>query len=88
LAANTASRDVDPVARAAARAASLAAASAYMHLDVPSTHQIKHALGPAVYVALAREFAADRDLDESAEPRTFFIPTESTRNWAVVSFPR
>jgi hypothetical protein len=61
-AANTASRDVvDPVAKAAARAASLAAASAYMHLDVPSTHQIKHALGPAVYVALARELAADGD---------------------------
>ena len=47
----------DPVAKAAARAASLAAASAYMHPSLASPSQTKHALGPAVYAARAREAA-------------------------------
>src|ERR1035437_3960197 len=60
-AALAAAREVgDPVATAAARAAGLAAATAYMHaLATPG--QAKHALGPAVYVARARELAAADD---------------------------
>jgi len=47
---------VDPSATAAARSAGLAAATAYTHaLSAP--HHAKHALGPAVYAALARELA-------------------------------
>src|SRR5262245_10357010 len=57
-AAHAAAREVgDPVATAAARAASLAAATAYMH-PLATPHQVKHALGPAVYAARARELAA------------------------------
>src|SRR5262249_25678957 len=57
-AAHAAAREVgDPVATAAARAASLAAATAYMHA-LATPHQAKHALGPAVYGARARELAA------------------------------
>jgi len=48
----------DPAATAAARAAGLAAATAYMHA-LATPHQSKHALGPAVYAALARELAAE-----------------------------
>lgn len=61
LAAYAAAREVsDPVATAAARAAGHAASSAYIHaLFCP--HQAKHALGPAVYGALARELAAGDD---------------------------
>ena len=59
LAALAAAREVDdPVATPAARAAGLAASSAYMHA-LATTDQAKHALGPAVYVARARELAAD-----------------------------
>ncbi|HEU5103699.1 MAG TPA: hypothetical protein VFU22_32005 [Roseiflexaceae bacterium] len=50
----------DPVATAAARAAGLAAATAYTHA-LATPHQAKHALGPAVYAALARELAAVDD---------------------------
>lgn len=58
LAAYAAARDVgDPVATAAARAAGLAAAVAYMH-PLATTDQAKHALGPAAYGAQARELAA------------------------------
>jgi hypothetical protein len=61
LAALAAAREVgDPVATAAARAAGLAAASAYMHA-LATTDQAKHVLGPAVYGARAREFAAAGD---------------------------
>jgi hypothetical protein len=61
-AAHAAARDAaDPVARSAARAASLAAAAAYLHLDVASAHQIRHVLGPGVYGAQAREWAAHGD---------------------------
>jgi hypothetical protein len=59
LAALAAAREVsDPSATAAARAAGFAAATAYTKaLSAP--HHAKHALGPAVYAALARELAAD-----------------------------
>ena len=61
LAALAAAREVgDPVATAAARAAGFAAASAYMHA-LATTDQAKHALGPAVYAARARECAAADD---------------------------
>ena len=50
----------DPVAAAAARAAGLAAATAYVHA-VATVHQSKHVLGPAVYGARARELAAGPD---------------------------
>jgi hypothetical protein len=58
LAALAAAREVgDPSATAAARSAGLAASSAYTKaLSAP--HHAKHALGPAVYAALARELAA------------------------------
>lgn len=44
----------DPAAVAAARAAGLAAASAYTH-PLVDVHQTKHVLGPAAYAALALE---------------------------------
>jgi hypothetical protein len=60
-AAYAAAREVgDPVAAAAARAAGLAAATAYIHARV-TLHQAKHALGPAAYGARARELAVDND---------------------------
>jgi hypothetical protein len=46
----------DPAASAAARAASLAAASAYTHPFV-DVNQAKHILGPAAYAALAVEIS-------------------------------
>ncbi|MFF1902906.1 putative immunity protein [Kitasatospora sp. NPDC058218] len=61
VAALAAARDVgDPVATAAARAAGYAAASPYIH-PIATPHQAKHALGPAMYGALARELAAGGD---------------------------
>ncbi|WP_331766212.1 putative immunity protein [Embleya sp. NBC_00896] len=61
FAALAAARDVgDPAATAAARAAGYAAATPYIH-PLATPHQAKHALGPAMYVALARELAAGND---------------------------
>ena len=55
LEAFSAARDVsDPAAAAAARAAGLAAASAYTH-PLVDVHQTKHIVGPAAYTALAIE---------------------------------
>jgi hypothetical protein len=60
-AAYAAARDVgDPVATAAARAAGLAAATAYTHASV-TPHQERHVLGTAVYAAPARELVAGDD---------------------------
>lgn len=54
-----AAREVgDPAATASARAAYSAAGVAYMH-STYTPGQEKHALGPALYAALARELAAD-----------------------------
>jgi Imm-5 like putative immunity protein len=53
-------------ATAAARAASLAAATAYMHA-LATPHQAKHAIGPAAYAARARELAAVDDPGVGAE---------------------
>jgi len=55
LAAFSAARDVgNPAAAAAARAAGLAASSAYTH-PLADVQQTKHILGPAAYAALALE---------------------------------
>ncbi len=56
LAAFSAARDAgnNPAAAAAARAAGLAASSAYTH-PLADVHQTKHILGPAAYAALALE---------------------------------
>jgi hypothetical protein len=57
-AALAAAREIgEPSATAAARSACLAASTAYMHA-LATPHQSKHALGPAVYAALARELSA------------------------------
>lgn len=59
--ANAAARDIgDPAAAAAARAAGLAAASAYTH-PLADVHQTKHIVGPAAYAALACELDSDGD---------------------------
>ncbi len=58
LAAHAAAREVDdPVAKAAARAAGMAAATAYTH-PLATLDQAKHILGTPVYAAHARELAA------------------------------
>ena len=58
VAALAAAREVDePSATAAARAAGFAASTAYTKAR-SAPHHAKHALGPAVYAALARELAA------------------------------
>jgi hypothetical protein len=62
LEAHAAAREVgSPAAAAAARAAGLAAASAYTH-PLADVHQTKHIVGPAAYAALARE------LDHAGDP--------------------
>jgi hypothetical protein len=59
--ANAAAREIgDPAAAAAARAAGLAAASAYTH-PLADVHQTKHIVGPAAYAALALELDRDGD---------------------------
>ena len=60
--ANASAHEVgDPAAAAAARAAGLAAASAYTH-PLADVHQTKHVVGPAAYAALALE------LDHGGDP--------------------
>ena len=60
--AHAAAREVgDPAAAASARAAGLAAASAYTH-PLADVHQTKHIVGPAAYAALALE------LDHAGDP--------------------
>lgn len=62
MAAHAAAREVgDPAAAAAARAAGLAAASAYTH-PLVDVQQTKHIVGPAAYAALALE------LDRTGHP--------------------
>ncbi len=63
LQAHAAAREVgDPAAAAAARAAGVAAASAYTH-PLVDVHQTKHILGSAAYAALALQ------LDHDGDPR-------------------
>lgn len=49
----------DAALKSAARAASLTAATAYMHPDLIDATQLKHLYGPVVYAAQALELAAD-----------------------------
>jgi len=75
--ANSAAREVgDPAAAAAARAASLAAASAYTH-PLADVHQTKHIVGPAAYAALALE------LDHAGDPNI----VDSEVRWAIEHAP-
>jgi hypothetical protein len=61
LAAMSAAREVnDPAAAAAARAAGLAASSAYTH-PLADVQQTKHIVGPAAYAALALELSHGDD---------------------------
>jgi hypothetical protein len=61
LEAHAAAREIgDPAAAAAARAAGLAAASAYTH-PLADVQQTKHIVGPAAYAALALELNHDGD---------------------------
>ncbi len=61
LAAFAAAREVDtPAATAAARAAGLAASSAYTH-PLADVEQTKHIVGPAAYAALAIEISGGGD---------------------------
>lgn len=77
LAALSAAREVgDPAAAAAARAASLAAASAYTH-PLADVHQTKHIVGPAAYATLALE------LDYAGDPN---IGADEVR-WAIEHSP-
>lgn len=63
LAAFAAAREtLNPAAAAAARAAGLAASSAYTH-PLVDVQQTKHIVGPAAYAALAIEIAQNHDLE-------------------------
>ncbi len=66
----------DPAAVAAARAAGLAAASAYTH-PLADVHQTKHIVGPAAYAALALE------LDHAGDPRV----GDAEVRWAIARAP-
>ena len=75
--ANAAAREVgDPAAAAAARAAGLAAASAYTH-PLADVHQTKHVVGPAAYAALALQ------LDYGGDPSI----GDSEVRWAIEHAP-
>src|SRR5512139_2579163 len=78
LQAHAAAREIgDPAAAAAARAAGLAAASAYTH-PLADVHQTKHIVGPAAYGALALE------LDHGGDPGV----ADSEIRWAIEHAPR
>src|SRR5512143_719327 len=73
LAAMSAAREVnDPAAAAAARAAGLAASSAYTH-PLADVQQTKHIVGPAAYAALALE------LNQGGDPSI----GDHEVNWAI-----
>jgi hypothetical protein len=75
--ANAAAREIgDPAAAAAARAAGVAAASAYTHAPA-DIHQTKHIVGPAAYAALALE------LDHDGDP---WVADDEVR-WAIEHSP-
>ncbi|ART71397.1 hypothetical protein BTO20_25175 [Mycobacterium dioxanotrophicus] len=77
----------DPSAKAAARAAQMAVAVAYTHLDLTATaaaRQTMHLLAPAVYAARARELAgdsaaADTEIDWAAAHATAHVRDVVTR---------
>ena len=75
--AHAAAREVgDPDAAAAARAAGLAAASAYTH-PLADVHQTKHIVGLAAYAALALE------LDHAGDPGV----ADAAVRWAIEHAP-
>jgi hypothetical protein len=77
LAAFSAAREADnPASAAAARAAGLAASSAYTH-PLADVQQTKHIVGPAAYAALALE------LDHASDPNI----GESEVHWASAHIP-
>lgn len=77
LSAFAAAREIgDPAAAAAARAAGLAAASAYTH-PLVDVQQTKHILGPAAYAAWALE------LERSGDPDV----GEGEVQWAIARVP-
>jgi len=77
LEAHAAAREIgDPAAAAAARAAGLAAASAYTH-PLADIHQTKHIVGPAAYAALALE------LDHAGSPNI----GDGEIRWAIEHAP-
>ena len=74
----SAAREVgDPAAAAAARAATLAASSAYTH-PLADVQQTKHIVGPAAYAALALE------LDHAGDPSI----GDGEVRWAIEHAPR
>jgi hypothetical protein len=78
LEAFSAAREVgDPAAAAAARAAGLAASSAYTH-PLADVHQTKHIVGPAAYAALSLE------LDHAGDPNI----GDGEVRWAIEHAPR
>jgi hypothetical protein len=77
LEAHAAAREIgDPAATAAARAAGVAAASAYTH-PLADVHQTKHIVGTAAYAALALE------LDHGGDPSV----AEAEVRWAIEHAP-
>jgi hypothetical protein len=77
LSAFSAAREADdPAAASAARAAGLAASSAYTH-PLADVHQTKHIVGPAAYAALALE------LNHGGNPNI----GESEVRWAIEHAP-
>ncbi|WP_329571840.1 putative immunity protein [Kitasatospora sp. NBC_01266] len=87
VAALAAAREVgDPAATAAARAAGYAAATPFIH-PLATPHQAKHALGPAMYVALARELAAGDDTGVDAEADADADVGDAEIRWAIEHAP-
>jgi hypothetical protein len=77
LEAHAAAREIgDPAAAAAARAAGLAAASAYTH-PLTDVQQTEHIVGPAAYAALALE------LDRAGDPGV----ADGEVRWAIEHAP-
>ena len=75
--AHAAAREIgEPAAAAAARAAGVAAASAYTH-PLADVHQTKHIVGAAAYAGLALE------LDRADDPRA----AEAEVRWAIEHAP-
>jgi len=73
LSAFSAAREAnDPAAAAAARAAGLAASSAYTH-PLADVQQTKHIVDPAAYAALALELNQDGDLSIGDKEVTWAI---------------
>jgi hypothetical protein len=82
-AAYAAAREVDAPSAAAARAASLAVSTAFMHTQI-TLDQAKHVLGPAAYAAQARELAMNNDPSAGDEEMRWAIEHASPAVLAVM----